>query len=205
MRYHKRMFEATRCQVTPGGANTATVSFGIGLRFLKIIVCVCVHVCIIRGHVYIHVYVYESQRMTLDIVLPQLLFICYIYGCDSCTMLGWLTHWLQRSDHLHLPGSQTHHSWLFDVGSHVCTESTLVSILSLQSTVRFTADKNWKDFNNEFRNVADQKIPCLNPTLKTLQQSWIDKKDFCRVLQTILKVWNSSEVKHIGVYEVLKQ
>lgn len=171
MWYHKRMFEANRCQVTPGGANIATVSFGIGLKFLKIILlCVFMFVCI-RGHVYIRVYVCGSQRMTLDIVLPQLFFICYIYGCDSCTMLGWLAHGLQRSDCLHLPGSQTHHSWLFIVGSHVCTENTSVSIPSLQSTERFTADKNWKDFNNKFRNMADWKVPCLNPTLKTLQQS----------------------------------
>lgn len=121
----------------------------------------------IRGHVYIRVYVYGSQRMTLDIVLPQLLFICSIDGCDSCTMLGWLAHGLQRSDCLHLLGSQTHHSWLFNVGSHVYTESISVSILSLESTERFTADKNWKDFNNEFRNTADWKVPCLNPILKT--------------------------------------
>lgn len=76
----------------------------------------------VRGHVCICVYVCGDQRMTLDIVPPQLLSICYIYSCDFCTMLSSLAHGLQRSDHFHLPRSQTHHSWLFSVGSGAWTQ-----------------------------------------------------------------------------------
>lgn len=74
------MFEANRFKVTPCGANKATISFGIGLKFLKIIKCVYVHVCKCkRTCIHICVYVCGSQRMTLNIVLSQLLSMLYIW------------------------------------------------------------------------------------------------------------------------------